>query len=83
MASHRRVLSAAERQVMFDVATGFWAYRCNSDVRTAAAALNELAGSGAAVFRSDVDNAYLEVRGEVIIRTERDWLAVHAAYPWT
>jgi hypothetical protein len=66
---------------MFDLATGFLAYRRNSDVRTAAAALDELARVGAAVFHGDVNDAYLELHGEVIIQTDRAWLALHAA-PW-
>jgi hypothetical protein len=39
------------------------------------AALDELARSGAAVFRGDVNDAYLEVHGEVIIQIDREWLA--------
>ena len=85
MASNSRGLSAEEHQVMFDLATGFLAYRRHSDVRAAAAALDELASAGAVVFHGDVNDAYVEVYGEVIIHTERDWLARHAAYPgpWT
>jgi hypothetical protein len=81
MASNSRGLSAQERQVMFDLATGFLAYRRHSDVRAAAATLNEWASAGAVVFCGDVNDAYVEVYGEVIIHTERDWLALHAAYP--
>jgi hypothetical protein len=81
MAPNSRALSAAEQQVMFDLATGFLAYRRNSDVRTAAAALDELARVGAAVLHGDVNDAYLELHGEVIIQTDRAWLARHAA-PW-
>jgi hypothetical protein len=81
MASTSRTLSPDERQVMFDLATGFLAYRRNSDVQTAAAALDELKRAGALVLRSEVNDAYLEVHGEVIIHTERDWLAIHAASP--
>jgi hypothetical protein len=82
MASNSRTLLPDERQVMFDLATGFLAYRRNSDVQTAAAALDELARTGALVLRGDSNNAYLQVHGEVIIHAERDWLAIHAAYPW-
>jgi hypothetical protein len=81
MASNSRALSAQEQQVMFDLATGFLAYRRHSDVRTAAAALDEQARAGAMVIRGDVNDAYLEIHGEVVIHTERDWLARHAAYP--
>jgi hypothetical protein len=34
-----------------------------------------LARTGALVIRGDVHDAYLEVDGEVIIHTERDWVA--------
>lgn len=81
MAPNSRALSAEEQQVMFDLATGFLAYRRDSDVRTVAAALGHLARAGALVVRGDVNDAYLEVDGEVVIHTERDWLALHAAYP--
>jgi hypothetical protein len=66
---------------MFDLATGFLAYRRDSDVPTAAAALDALARAGAMVIRGDVNDAYLEVFGEVVIHAERDWLAVHSGYP--
>jgi hypothetical protein len=82
MASNSRALSAEEQQVMFDLATGFLAYRRDSDVRTAANALDELARAGAAVFRGDGNDAYLEVHGEVLVHAERDWLTIHSAFPW-
>jgi hypothetical protein len=81
MASNSRALSAEEQQVMFDLATGFLAYRRHSDVRTVAAGLIHLARAGAMVIRGDVNDAYLEIHGEIVIHTERDWLAHHAAYP--
>jgi hypothetical protein len=58
MASNSRAVSAQEQQVMFDLATGFLAYRRHSDVRTVAAALGHLARAGAAVFRGEVNDAY-------------------------
>jgi hypothetical protein len=81
MASNSGALSAEEQQVMFDLVTGFLAYRRHSDVRTAAAALGELARAGAVVIRGEVNDVYLEIHGEVVIHTERDWLARHAVNP--
>ena len=71
-----------ERQVMFDLATGFVAYKSGSDVPTAATFLSQLIERGEVVIRGDVNDAYLEVSGVVIIHTDRDWLAIFAAYPW-
>ena len=80
MASNSRALSAEEQQVMFDLATGFLAYRRDSDVRTTATALSEMARAGTLVVRGEVNDAYLEVDGEVVIHAERDWLALFATH---
>ena len=80
MAPHSRALSAEEQQVMFDLATGFLAYRRDADVRATAAALDDLSRAGAVVYRGDVNDAYLEIHGDVVIHAERDWLALRAAY---
>ena len=81
MADRSCPLAADERQVMFDLATGFVAYKSGSDVRTAATFLSHLIKQGRVVIRG-VNDAYLEVSGVVIIHTDREWLAIFAAYPW-
>lgn len=82
MANRNCPQAPEERQVMFDLATGFVAYKSGSDVPTAATFLSQLIERGEVVIRGDVNDAYLEVSGVVIIHTDRDWLAIFAAYPW-
>jgi hypothetical protein len=69
MADRSCPLAADERQVKFDLATGFVACKSGSDVRTAATFLSHLIEQGEVVIRGDVNDAYLEVSGVVIIPT--------------
>ena len=63
IAPTNRPLTAKERQVVFDLATGVVAEHRASNVQTAAAALNQLAADGHLILYGDLKNAYLGVRG--------------------
>jgi hypothetical protein len=67
-------LTAAERLVMFDLATGVLAEHWSADVHTAAAAILQSEMRGEVALRTDSNDVYLDVSGSVIVHTERDWL---------
>lgn len=78
MTAIERPLNDDERDLLSWLAIWTVVRQTGCTIEAAAEALDTLADNGEAILRGDAYEVTVEMAGNVLVRADRDWLALHA-----